>query len=154
MNIPIINKYIDILRGQQNNLILAPCGHLGVSRNEMPQIDSKYRKDFITFMKNNKVKVREIRVPAKSLKMVQGEYNRDKVGAIMASGNTEGDPIFVSSDGFVIDGNHRLIAHLNMPKQSSYISVAELGMPAKELLELIHQYPNVRYRNLNGDNKG
>ena len=149
MKLPIVHKYVEILQGIKNNLILAPTGNLGVPREAMPQIDGKHRDEFLAFMKTHGVKVRDIRVPARSLKMVQGEYNRDKVGAIMDSGSVGGAPIFVSKDGFVIDGNHRLIAHLNLPGTSAYIGVTELGLPARELLDLIHTFPKVRYRNLN-----
>lgn len=148
MKLPI-HHYIDIQKHHQNNLILAPTGNLGISRNAMPQIDTKFREDFINWMKGQGVKVRDIRVPAKSLKMVQGEYNRDKVGAIMASGSVEGPPIFVSKDGYVIDGNHRLIAHINLPDVGKYVRVTELGSDAKSLLDIIGKYPNVRYRSLN-----
>jgi hypothetical protein len=145
----LIKRYIDILKGSQNNLIMAPFGNLGIRRDDMPQIDSKYRDQFVEFMKSNKVKVRTIRVPVKSLKMAQGEYNRDKVGEIMSKGlSPDAPPIFISKDGYVIDGNHRLIAHLNLPEAGAYIKVCELGLPAKELLELIHQFPKVRYRSL------
>jgi hypothetical protein len=149
MKLPIVKKYVEILRGIQNNMILAPTGNLGIPRDAMPQIDFKYREEFIEFIKANKVKVRNIRVPARSLKMAQGEYNRDKVGTIMDSGNLGGAPIFVSKDGYVIDGNHRLIAHLNLPGASSYIGVTELGLDARSLLTLIRSFPKVRYRNLN-----
>jgi len=149
MKLPIVHKYVEILQGIKNNLILAPTGNLGIPRDSMPQIDHKHRADFLAWLKDHGVKSREIRVPAKSLKMAQGEYNRDKVGAIVDSGNVGGDPIFVSKDGYVIDGNHRLIAHLNLPGAGSYIRVCELGLETKALLELIHSYPNVRYRNLN-----
>lgn len=151
MKLPIVKKYVDVLKNVQNNLILAPAGNLGIPRDQMPQIDGKYREDFIEWLKRHKVKVRTIRVPAKSLKMVQGEYNRDKVGAIMDQElSSNAPPIFVSKDGFVIDGNHRLIAHLNLPGAGAYIKVTELGLGARELLTLVHQYPNVRYRNYNG----
>lgn len=60
-----------------------------------------------------------------------------------------GSPIFISADGYVIDGNHRLIAHINMPKASKYITATELGLPVKPLLDAIHSFPKVRYRNLN-----
>lgn len=149
MNIPVVHKYIDILKGISNNMILAPTGHLGISRDQMPQIDSKHRESFIKFLKNKGVSVRLIRVPAKSLKIVQGEYNRDKVGAIIAQGLDEFASIFISKDGYVVDGNHRLIAKLNCPGGSNYMNVTELGMDIRPLLELIHEFPGVRYRNLN-----
>jgi hypothetical protein len=148
MKLPI-QHFLDIQKYHKNNLILAPAGNLGISRNSMPQIDRTYRENFVEWIKSQGVKVRTIRVPARSLQLAQGEYNRDKVGSIIDSGNTEGDPIFISKDGFVVDGNHRLIAHLNLPGASKYITVIELGQDIKNLLDLISHYPNVRYRNLN-----
>lgn len=143
-------KYIDIQQSMINNLILAPTGHMGISRSQMPQIDFKYRESFIDFIKSHGLKVKNCRVPTRSLKLVQGEYDRDKVGSIISKGDIGDSPIFISLDGYVIDGNHRLIAQLNMPHaKSNYIKVTELGMPAKELLELIDHFPHVRYRSLN-----
>lgn len=147
MKLPI-QHYIDVQKHHKNNMILAPVGNLGVSRSAMPQIDGKFREDFIEWMQGCGIKVTTVRVPARSLKLVQGEYNRDKVGAIIDNGLTAGQPIFVSADGYVIDGNHRLIAHLNIPGASSYIQVCRLGADAKTLLAKIAEYPNVRYRNL------
>ena len=145
----ITHKYVDLQQSLKNNLILAPTGHMGISRSQMPQIDFKYRAGFVDFMKANGIKVKNCRVPTKSLKLVQGEYDRDKVGSIINKGDIGDSPIFVSVDGYVIDGNHRLIAQLNMPNmKSNYIKVTELGMPAKELLDVIGNFPNVRYRGL------
>lgn len=149
MHLPTVLKYIETLKHVKNNLIMAPTGNLGIPRSSMPQIDGKHREDFVDWIKSQGVKVRDVRVPAKSLKLAQGEYNRDKVGEIVASGSTGNAPIFVSKDGYVVDGNHRLIAHLNMPGSGKYLQVTELGLDIKSLLELISQYPNVRYRNLN-----
>lgn len=150
MNTTHTLKYIDIQRSMINNLILAPTGHMGIARSQMPQIDFKYRSDFITFMNSHGVATKNCRVPTRSLKLVQGEYDRDKVGSIISKGDIGDSPIFISIDGYVIDGNHRLIAQLNMPNaKSNYIKVTELGMPAKELLKLIDGFPHVRYRGLN-----
>lgn len=145
-----INEYIELKSSFRNNSILAPTGHLGISRTQMPQIDFKYRDSFIRFIKSQGISVRTIRVPAKSLKLIQGEYNRDKVGSIIDKGNIGDAPIYISLDSYVIDGNHRLIAQLNMPEpRSNYIGCIELGMNAKDLLDVIEQFPNVRYRGLN-----
>lgn len=150
MDVPVIHKYLDIQKSLKNNLILAPTGNLGISRNQMPQIDGRHRDDFINWLRSQGIVVRDIRVPAKSLKLAQGEYNRDKVGEIVASGSAGDNPIFISKDGYVVDGNHRLIAHLNIPGSGNYITATEIGEEIKPLLELISEYPNVRYRNLNG----
>lgn len=150
MSVPTVLNYIDASKHVKNNFILAPTGNLGISRNEMPQIDGRYGEDFINWIKSQGVEVRNIRVPAKALRMAQGEYNRDKVGAMIDAHETIGNPIFISKDAYVVDGNHRLIALLNLPNASSYIDVTELGVDIKPLLEIISKYPRVRYRNLNG----
>lgn len=153
MNIPVVHTYIDMLQGMKNNLILAPTGNLGISRSEMPQIDGNHRAEFIKFLRDKGLVVRDIRIPAASLKMVQGEYNRDKVGSIMSKGNIGGDPIFVSKDGYIVDGNHRLIAHINLPSAGPYIEVTEIGLDIRSLLLLIRGFSKVRYRGIN-ESKG
>ncbi len=150
MQVPTVLKYLDTQKHLKNNLILAPTGNLGISRNQMPQIDGRYREDFIKWIKEQGIKVRNIRVPARSLRLAQGEYNKDKVGDLIDKGITaDGYPIFISKDAYVVDGNHRLIAHLNTPNASAYIEVTELGEDIKPLLDRISNYPNIRYRNLN-----
>ena len=143
-----IHKLIDLRTNPEFNSIKAPFGHLGVSRSAMPQIDN--RDDFIAWLKNNKVKVKNIRVPIKSLKMSQSEYDRDKVMEIMNGMRTDlkkFSPIFVSSDGYVIDGNHRFIAKMNV-SDARYIDVTEVDMPMMQILDFIKDYHGVRYRTL------
>jgi hypothetical protein len=118
----------------------------------MPQIDDKHRDKFLEYLTQNGVSVRYIRVPAKSLKMVQGEYDRDKVVSMIKSGGSSLTPILVSIDGYVLDGNHRLIAQLNLPAydkthKSTYVNVIALGSYIHSLLDITHKFPGVRYRN-------
>lgn len=150
MQVSEVHNFIDMRQQHINNNIMAPTGHLGIPRNRMPQIDSIYANQFLDFIKAAGVKVRYIRVPAKSLKLAQGEYNRDKVASMISKGESNITPITISQDGFVIDGMHRLIAKLNMPhSKSSYMNVIELGMDAIPLLDLIGTCKYVRYRNIN-----
>lgn len=148
MKPPTVQKYIDIHKTYRNNLILAPTGNLGISRECMPQIDFKVRDEFINFLKSKGIIVRNIRVPAKSLKMAQGEYNRDKTGDMISNSVviTNDRPIFISKDGYILDGNHRFIAHINQPTASKYITCTELGLDILDLLKVAHQCPCVRYR--------
>jgi hypothetical protein len=144
-------KLIDMRSKPQYNSIQAPFGHLGISRSQMPQIDHKTRANFIQWLKTKGIKVRTIRVPIRSLKMSQGEYDRDKVMEIISSmlmgDKKKYDPLFVSSDGYVVDGNHRLIAKLNM-NDSTYMDVAEISSPMMQLLDIIRECPYVRYKTL------
>lgn len=152
MKIPIVQKFIDMRQRSLNNMILAPTGHLGISRDCMPQIEGSYREEFIKYIKDCGIKVRNIRIPIKSIRLIQGQYDRDKV-ALMIQQKRVPPPIFISNDGYVIDGNHTLIAELNRPEKPNYINVIELGMEAKPLLAVIDDFPRVKYRNLNGELK-
>lgn len=142
-----ISAYVDMRKKEHSNMILAPTGNLGIPRTAMPQIDMKNLEKFTTYLSMKDVQVSYLRVPALSLKMAQGIYNRDKVSSMISGGTLSTTPIFISSDNYVVDGNHRLIAQLNMPdKRSDYINVIELGLPILELLEIIKGCQYVRYR--------
>lgn len=143
-------KLIDLRRNGNYNSMEAPLGNLGIPRQNMPQIDSQFRNDFISWLKKQHLQVRNIRVPIRSLSLTQSEYDRDKVSAMidqMKNGSKKMPPIFVSSDGYVLDGSHRLIAQLNMPGVK-YMEVTEIGMKMTDLLKLVETYPHCRYRSL------
>ena len=64
-------------------MIVNPFGHLGIPRSDMPQVPNEYRDDFVSFIKTKGIKVTNMSVPINSLKMVQGDYNREKVHSII-----------------------------------------------------------------------
>jgi len=108
------------------------CGeNKGIPRGDMPQIGGKTRpgtkadklpknKDgevdgtdaFISHLEGKKIEVRRTKVPAAELKATQTELIGAKVaGMMLAEGFDPSErPIFVSRDGYVVDGHHRWAA--------------------------------------------
>lgn len=99
----ILSKYIDMKSSSSQNMIVTPFGHMGIPRSDMPQIPNEHRDDFLKFIESKGIVVKNKTVPIDSLKMAQGDYNRDKVHAIITSGDKGGAPIFISADLFVLD---------------------------------------------------
>lgn len=146
-------KLIDMRLNGDYNTIMAPTGNLGISRSDMPQIDFKYRDKFIAWLNAQGIKVKTVRVPIKSLRLTQSEYDRDKVMDIIDKMKQTGEqkkfaPIFVSKDGYVLDGSHRLIAKLNLKDDARYMEVAEIDMDMAQLIHIVRNFPNVRFRSL------
>lgn len=143
------------------------CGdNVGKPRVSMPQIGGKpvagtdadklpKNKDgevdgtqaFKEHMESQGIKFRETRVKVKELKASQNELVGPKVAGMAnnQSYNPAGKPIFVSSDGYVLDGHHRwaavvardtvdgVIGDLDMP-------VVQIDMPIRELLDFSEQW--------------
>lgn len=105
-------------------------GNKGFSRLEMPQFSGipvagseadKLPKDkkgevnaadqFREFLKSKGVKVVKDSMPVSKLKSTQNELVGTKVAGMMSSKHTA-DRIFVSRDGYVIDGHHRWAAQV------------------------------------------
>lgn len=108
------------------------CGdNKGIPRGDMPQIGGKTRsgtkadklpknKDgevdgtdaFISHLEGKKIGVKNTKVPAAKLRATQTELIGAKVaGMMLAKGFDPSErPIFVSRDGYVIDGHHRWAA--------------------------------------------
>jgi len=108
------------------------CGeNKGIPRGDMPQIGGKTRpgteadklpknKDgevdgtdaFISHLEGKKIEVKRTKVPAAQLKATQTELIGAKVAGMMLAKDFDPSerPIFVSRDGYVIDGHHRWAA--------------------------------------------
>lgn len=129
--------------------IIAPTGNLGLSRSAMPQIDKSHLEDFKKFLIKQGLTVKEDKIPVENLKLTQNEYSRGKVMKMMDhlnKGNSH-DHIFVSNDGFVLDGSHRLIALYNTNKQAK-INAYVVDTPMMNLLKVARKYPFAKYRNV------
>lgn len=141
--------FLNLQRMVKHNMLLAPTGNLGISREQMPQIEAKYREQFIQWLKSKGIKVKRVRVVLKTLKLTQAEYNRDKVLNIIDQQKVKDlDPIFVSRDGMVLDGSHRLLALMNADKPPRMILVDEIQMDMLDLLKVVHDFPHAKYRSV------
>lgn len=93
---------------------------------------------FLKFLKKNGIATKESKVPASSLKASQAELVGAKVAAIMAKGKYDKGVIYVSRDGYVIDGHHRWAAAVGADSRDGLgdlkIKVVMIDMPISEVL--------------------
>lgn len=121
---------------------------MDIQRKDMPQIKSKDLKDFFVFLKKNSVKTIKKSVDPTKLKATQSQFDKGKIKKAIddiSSGSMPDKPIMVSKDGYVIDGHHRWLAFYNMNKK---IDVFEANVNAKELINLMKEYPKSFTKNL------
>lgn len=132
-----------------NNLSV-PVGNFGIPRSSMPQIDVDLIPSFMEFLEDNEVDVEFDRVPANMLSLTQSEFNKGKVLKLMRAIRRDDEKvkrIFISSDGYVVDGSHRFIAALNIHRRTP-VSVTRINMPIMDILKLTKRFHKARYRNV------
>lgn len=114
---------------------------MDIDRKDMPQIETKDLKHFFNYLKKNNVKSIQKTVDPKILKATQGHFHKEKIKNIMKSMETSNEkpaPIVVSKDNYVMDGHHRWLAHANAGKS---IDIYHVNVPAKQLIDTMHDYP-------------
>jgi hypothetical protein len=125
-----------------------PQKTLGVSRSIMPQVRAKHMDTFIKHLKNNDVKVKQTVLNPKKLKAIQGEFDQEKIKINMEKLKTGPlKPIIVSSDNYVIDGNHRWLAAMNAGVP---IVAYKANTTGKTLLKITNKFKKVK-RNALGE---
>ncbi|ACV50097.1 hypothetical protein [Delftia phage PhiW-14] len=141
-------KLIQLMRG---NRLMAPAGNLGLSRQQMPQIDSKYLDQLVQWLATQEVGVDEKQWGLDKLKLVQAEYNREKVLSLIDTwGKKPSPPILVSNDGYVLDGSHRFLAKFNRKKETGdgqRIKTLTVDLPARAAVDALRRFPGVQFRN-------
>lgn len=140
MNAPaqvnLMNLYVDGTR---------VTGDMGLPfpRKEMPQFDGDVKARFIGELEASGVRITRKTVDPATLTPGQNEIDARKTGMMFdaVDKGTMGaqDPIIISSDNRVIDGNHRYAA-LSTARQDGHpditIDVIQVDMPAATLLPL------------------
>lgn len=114
---------------------------MGIDRTEMPQIDSKDVADFISFLKRQGVTATSTKTDPKKLKATQHQFHITKVQAMIDkidSGSYDNKPILTSKDNYVMDGHHRWLAFSNLGMN---IDTIKVDLPAKQLIDMMHDYP-------------
>ena len=146
------------------------CGDsLGVKRADMPQlagkpvagsVADKMPKDkngevnvgelFREKLTDSGVDVRDTEMPAAKLKASQNELKGGNVAFMMSPEgqkevDLEGTRIFVSSDGYVIDGHHRWAANIGLDANDGKLGdkkmkVTVIDMPISEVLQVANDF--------------
>ena len=113
---------------------------LGIARADMPQVPDDKREQFLKDLAKAGIKVTDGVEKPIDLKPVQKEISARKVGGILDYMRTNGvgkGSIFVSRDGYVLDGHHRWGAAtaLGFERDRVTIPVTTLGLDHTEALQ-------------------
>ena len=159
----------DLCRGSVANTNIFCAEHKDIPRLKMPQLKGKARKgskaagmkkdkkdevdvakQFIDHMKKEGVGVKTETVKANTLRASQSELVGSKVAGMLAAANRkEFDPeagtIYVSKDGYIIDGHHRWAATIALDAGSGRlgdrtINVVRLDMGITQVLKAANDF--------------
>lgn len=141
--------------------------HKGIDRLHMPQLkgnpkagskgdalphDAKGEVDltgpFADYLRSKGVKINVETEKTSYLKASQRELNGAKVAGIMkylkGGGKIESKPLFVSREGYVVDGHHRWAAEVGLDfednKADATMPVTRIDMPILELLDAANAF--------------
>jgi len=129
--------------------VLIPNKSLGIPRSQMPQIKSSDVQDFFAFLeKEFGYKTKTVKVKAEDLTPTQKEVNLDKCRAMLDNGEAFKKPGIASQDGFVLDGHHRVFAHV-LDTSNKAFDIYQIQAPILDILKAAHHYPKVFYKNIN-----
>lgn len=112
-----------------------------IDRTKMPQIPDTHRAKFIGELEDAGIAVSEEVIDPKQLKPTQSNFAGPKVGQLTKmlrrDGELPGEPIFVSSDGFVLDGHHRWAASavVSLDTPGVRMPIVRIDMPIKQLVK-------------------
>lgn len=120
-------------------------------RKDMPQIKLSVFDEFKTW---SKLDVSVVEIETSSLCPTQIDFNDDKI-VKMVKRIEQKDPSFkgtilISKDGYVLDGHHRWIAHLNADVGN--IMFHQLDATAEETFLLMKKFANTIIQDLNDEN--
>lgn len=116
---------------------------LGKRRHAMPQI--KDYDAFVEDLSDEGVAVTTIDIDPEELKPTQGNFNAEKVAAMVKDGSWKKNAIVTSDDDFVLDGHHRWLAAAQVHKD---IKCRVVDMNLEDLLKFVKGKPYVETKTI------
>jgi mannose-6-phosphate isomerase-like protein (cupin superfamily) len=122
---------------------------LGVSRKDMPQINSKDVGEFVTYLKDKGVSVSSSVINVSKVGMTQKDINVDKVRDLLGVEKANlAKPVIISKDNYILDGHHRVAALYNIDKDFR-LKTIKVDLGIGDLLKTAKGFPKVSYKNIN-----
>jgi hypothetical protein len=91
---------------------------IGIPRNELPQIDFDHYDDILSSLKKSGIDCVIGKVSCDKLKPSQDDLNKEKVQSMLDNGSYNEDrTLFVSKEGFIVDGHHTWAAKYSYDKK-------------------------------------
>jgi hypothetical protein len=135
--------------GVDEEVIRASKG-LGLSRDDLPQIDSDKIDDFLEWLRVQGIGVYPTEATARLLLPSQGELESDKIAAMAKEPEklTKGK-IITSADGYVLDGHHRWAAYVEVYPEGN-MPVWQVQLDIVTLINLAKLFPGAKVRDISG----
>ena len=134
----------DVVKGSKAEKLLAKQNAERVKNGEEATDEVDGTKEFLTHLKKAGISAsKPKRVRSDKLSATQQDMNGEKVGGMMTSKDYDpsAEPIFVSRDGYVVDGHHRWAATVGKDAEDGKLgnnhkmNVIELDAPISQILK-------------------
>ena len=134
----------EVVKGSKAEKLLAKQNTKRVKDGKKPKDEVDGTEEFLTHLKKAGISAsKPKRVRADKLKATQQDMNGEKVGGMMTSKDYDpsAEPIFVSRDGYVVDGHHRWAATVGRDARDGRLgndqrmNVIELDAPISQILK-------------------
>ena len=139
----------DVVKGSKAEKLLAKQNAKRKAEGKDPKTEVDATKEFIAHMEKRGIKVGKPKmVRADKLKATQRNMQGEKVGGMMGAKDKKflKEPIFVSRDGYVVDGHHRWAANLGLDMKDGKLgnnyrqNVIVLDAPISKILREANRF--------------
>jgi hypothetical protein len=121
---------------------------LGISREDMPQINSKDVGDFVKYLKRKGIGVSTSTISVSKIGMVQRNLNVDKIKSMLGIAKSSlSKPVIISKDNYILDGHHRVAALYNLDDNFK-LKTIKVDLGIGDLLKVAKEFPKVSYKNI------
>ena len=110
-----------------------------IKRVDMPQVKNKSVPDILELFDKYNISYTEGKLEVGKLLYTQEDYIPSKLNGMidkMKSGDWEDNPIFISKDGYILDGHHRALAYKKHYGEDYSISVIRVDLPKEDALKV------------------
>ena len=121
---------------------------LGVSRDKMPQINSKDVSEFVKYLKDKGIEASSSLIDVSKIGMTQKDINVDKVRDLLGVEKSNlAKPVIISKDNYILDGHHRVVALYNVDKNFK-LKTIKIDLGIKDLLNVAREFPKASFKSI------
>ena len=121
---------------------------LGVSRDSMPQINSKDVGEFVKYLKDKGIEASSSLIDVSKIGMTQKDINVDKVKDLLGVEKSNlAKPVIISKDNYILDGHHRVVALYNVDKNFK-LKTIKIDLGIKDLLNVAREFPKASFKGI------
>ena len=121
---------------------------LGVSRDKMPQINSKDVGEFVKYLKDKGIEASSSLIDVSKIGMTQKDINVDKVKDLLGVEKSNlAKPVIISKDNYILDGHHRVVALYNVDKNFK-LKTIKIDLGINDLLNVAREFPKASFKGI------